>query len=352
MKIVQIITPTRISGAEKYLHNLSQELSNHKHRVIAIIETSQRLIDYIKNDIEVIPLKIEGKGNLFGYYRLKNLIREINPDIIHTHLTTASWFGGFIGKSLKIPVVSTVHALNEKWPYARADKIIAVSNAVYTNLLKQNVPLQQLEAVQNGIPLPDKLIMSDSKINELKHQFNIPAHHQVIGCVAHFSKKKGHEYLLKAFSQLQNKNVTLLLIGEGSLEGKLIKLCRQLFIYERVIFSGFQSEMDKIYPLIDILILPSIKGEGLPLSILEAMNYELPVIASDISGVGEAVSNNENGYLVSPKNISEITRKIDLLLKDRELQKKWGKNGKIKVEQHFNIKKNAQRIVKIYEKLI
>ena len=350
MKILQIITPSRISGAEKYLIYLSRELIKLGHELIIIIEKGQKLIEYINAEFTVVPVKIGGKANIFGYRRLKKHVELIKPSIIHTHLTTASWFAGWIGKRLKIPVVSTVHAINSKNSYINATKIIAVSQAVYDDLIVQGVSEKQVELALNGIPYQK----GNCKISkaELMDQLGIPLDHQIIGIVAHFSKKKGHKYLLKAFSQINNKKLTIVLCGEGKLEKKLKKLCVKLNINQRVIFVGFQKDIYNMYKLFNILILPSIKGEGLPLSVLEAMSMGIPVIASSISGLKEIIDDGINGYLVPPKNIEYLKDKINYLINDKSLQNTFGTNGKYKITSQFTIQNNALRILQIYNKIL
>ncbi|MDH4129301.1 MAG: glycosyltransferase family 4 protein, partial [Spirochaetota bacterium] len=183
-------------------------------------------------------------------------------------------------------------------------------------------------------------------------QLGIPLDHQIIGIVAHFSKKKGHKYLLKAFSQINNKKLTIVLCGEGKLEKKLKKLCVKLNINQRVIFVGFQKDIYNMYKLFNILILPSIKGEGLPLSVLEAMSMGIPVIASSISGLKEIIDDGINGYLVPPKNIEYLKDKINYLINDKSLQNTFGTNGKYKITSQFTIQNNALRILQIYNKIL
>ncbi len=350
MKVVQIITPTRISGAEKYTIALSKTLIQMGCQVDLIVEQGQKLIDFVKDDLNVIPVKIEGKGNILGYQRLKKTIAELKPDIIHTHLTTASWFGSWIGKSLNIPVVSTVHAINSKWPYIKADKIIAVSQAVYDDLASQGVPKDKLVSICNGIPIIDRKPEANIKTNSLMEKWHIPATNFKIAVVAHFSSKKGHHYLLHAVSRLKKDNVTIILCGEGKLKKKLSRLCQKLAIDHQVIFSGFQPRMDDWYSFFDLLILPSIKGEGLPLSILECQSMEIPVIASSISGIGEVIVSGENGFLIPPKDIVELKNKISLLMNNRLLGKQMGINGREKVLRYFNISQNARIVEDLYQK--
>ncbi len=350
MRIVQVITPTRVSGAERYILFLCEELIKRGHDVTVVVEKGQRLIDYLKNRLKVVPLRIEGKANVLGYLRLKKLIHVLSPSIIHTHLTTASFFGGLVGKGLNIPVISTVHAINSKWPYIMADRMIAVSNAVGRDLLNQGIPAYKLRINLNGIPLSLKKLSSVSK-DKLKGLWNIPISNFVIGVVAHFSHKKGHIYLFRALSLLKNKNITLFLLGEGSLKSSLKKVCHKLSITEQVIFADFQDDVNKFYNLFDIVVLPSIKGEGLPLSILEAQNNGIPVISSSISGISEVITSGKNGYLVPPKDVRSLSHRINSLIHNNSTREKMGQIGHKIVYDKFAINRNTDTVLDIYREL-
>ena len=352
MKVTQIITPSRVSGAERYLLSLSSKLLSNGCELSVIVEKDQRLLDYIPGSISQYAINIEGKGNVFGYQRLKRLVKELNPDVIHCHLTTASWFGGFIGESLGIPVVSHVHAINPAWPYKRSTRIIAVSQAVARDLERKGIPDSIISSVLNGIDIRDRKERNITHITHLKKKWRIPEANLVLSLVAHFSEKKGHKVLLDAFSRLNLDNVTLMLCGEGKLKDKSVKYCERLGIRDRVVFTGYLNNIYEALDIADILILPSIQGEGLPLSILEALSQGIPVVASDISGVGEVIKDGETGFLVPPGDVYGLAGKIKVLLEDEILRKELGDKGQSLVTSRFSIDKNCEAVLKVYEEAV
>lgn len=350
MRIIQVITPTRISGAEKYLIQLSEELQNMGHEISIIIQKNTPLIDFLGKNFNIIPLSIEGKGNIFGYYRLKRQIEILAPDIIHSHLSTACFFSGMIGKALNIPVVSTAHAIDPPFPFKNSNKIIAVSHAVEEYLLKKNVSPSKITTIQNGIPLQS---YSSDNLHTMKQEqyrkYNLSENSKVIATIAHFSSKKGHSILLKALSKLKDKDWTLFLIGEGKEKEKLVKLCKIYKIFHKVHFTGFIKNIYEILTIIDIVILPSIQGEGLPLSILEAQSQGIPVIASDLSGIKEVIIHQKNGFLFIPGDIEALTGYISQLLDNNQLRQSMGHYGKDVVFRKFNSKRNTDQVLSLYQ---
>jgi glycosyltransferase involved in cell wall biosynthesis len=168
---------------------------------------------------------------------------------------------------------------------------------------------------------------------------------------------KGLEYLLKSIKILKEKRVNccLLVVGEGNLKNKYIKLCRYLGIYKDVIFVGNVSESEKpyYYACADLFVFPSItREEAFGIVQLEAMASGKPVIASNLPGVRTIIDNNKTGYFVQPKNFIELAEKMNLLLSDQQLRLNLGKEGRKKVVNLYSWDKIVTKLELIYEEVI
>jgi glycosyltransferase involved in cell wall biosynthesis len=168
---------------------------------------------------------------------------------------------------------------------------------------------------------------------------------KIILYVGQLRKLKGIHYLIKAFTKLKSKvdNVSLVIIGKGEYEDRLITLCNKLNVTNEVHFLGFvkNEDLGPYYLLADLFVMPSVieKGfaEAWALVVNEAMTFETPVITTDAVGSAfEMIENDINGYVIPEKDENELYRSMLKLLSDNYLRKEMGKNSRIKVEKDFN----------------
>ncbi|OKH87467.1 glycosyltransferase family 4 protein [Thalassospira sp. TSL5-1] len=166
------------------------------------------------------------------------------------------------------------------------------------------------------------------------------------------SQNKGLDTLIKSFIETQKKipNMKLKICGGGK-EKRFYQEMAQEF--ENIEFYGWISPEDvrKHMSSSDILCLPSYK-EGLPLCILEAMNAGLPIIASNVGSIPEAVVNDKNGYLIEPGDTQALTRNLISLAKNQKLRTQMGVQSKTMYEEKFSISKMAEKLVEIYQESI
>ena len=166
--------------------------------------------------------------------------------------------------------------------------------------------------------------------------------------VGALEKVKGIEYLLKAMVEVRSKH-NLIIVGEGSERDNLEGLARELGVADRVEFKGRLSlkETKNIMKDCYCLLLPSL-SEGLGRVLLEAGALSKPLVGSRTGGIPDVIKNNQNGFLVEPKNSHDLAEKLQILLNDKDLALKMGKQSREFVEQHFS----NQRYIDAYLKMI
>jgi glycosyltransferase involved in cell wall biosynthesis len=173
--------------------------------------------------------------------------------------------------------------------------------------------------------------------------------------VGRLSKEKGVEYLLKAMIDIMKKipTVHLNITGSGPEKENLEELIKKLKLEKYVSLIGQvpNKDIEIYYKISNILIVPSICAECLPIVCLEAMSAGRPIIGSNVGGIPELIDNGKNGYLIKPRNPKKIAKKVLKLLSNRKLMEEMGENGRKKAEQ-FNIKKHIEEIGKVYQELI
>jgi glycosyltransferase involved in cell wall biosynthesis len=171
----------------------------------------------------------------------------------------------------------------------------------------------------------------------------------VLLTIGEMIKRKNHETALKALAQLKNDNYIFLICGRGELENYLKSLTVNLGIDDKVRFLGFRNDIPEICIASDIFVFPSYQ-EGLPVSVMEAMSAELPIIASKIRGNTDLIQNGNGGYLHEPEDYMGIARSIDKVIEDNKLRIEMGKRNKEEVKKYDKqVVKNRMR--EMYENL-
>jgi glycosyltransferase involved in cell wall biosynthesis len=169
--------------------------------------------------------------------------------------------------------------------------------------------------------------------------------------VARFGAQKDHPTLLRALSGLRDHSWELDLVGDGPLASQTQALAASLGIRERVHFLGQRMDVDHILANAQIALLVT-NWEGFPLSILEAMRANLPMVASAVGGVGESVNDGETGYLVPPRQVEPLRDRIRRLLTDPDLRVRLGARGRIVYEEHFALEQAVTKTLAVYEDVL
>jgi glycosyltransferase involved in cell wall biosynthesis len=168
--------------------------------------------------------------------------------------------------------------------------------------------------------------------------------------VARFVPQKDHETLVRALANL-DEPFELQLVGDGPKESSIASLVRRLKIEDRVIFLGERPDVPQLMARSHLFVLSS-NWEGLPLVILEAMRAGLPVVASDVGGLREAVCHGETGYLFRAGDTDQLSGYLARLIEGAELRRQLGVAGRRSYERHFALPRQISETVSVYERLI
>ena len=284
------------------------------------------------------------------------LIRKLRPDLLHLHTFKAGFLARLAGRIIGIPSVYTIHA----WLYGTA----AVSR--FSSALSG--PCERLAAywceriitvsrsgarVVRGhrIGSPSKLVTIHNGLPDCSEQARLsPTETPVITMVARFIEGKDHDLLLRAFARIP-KGPRLRLVGDGPTRTSAESLAHELGIQEQVDFLGNHDDVASLLATSDVFVLAS-RSEMLPISILEAMRAGLPVIASDVGGVGEAVAHNENGFLVPSGSVSALAQALTDLTNDYALRLRMGQAGRQRFTRQFLSSSMQERTRCIYRDVL
>lgn len=297
-KIHFVLSSRELGGGERLALSLMQGLSLREMHISATCCGNPLSEALRKSGIERSVARLNLGGILFAIRLLLDLLKN-KPDLISTHLNKAGYFAGVLGRILRIPVVSHVHGLNRKSYYSFSNHLIAVSSAVKQHLIDQGVEDRKISVVKNCI---GRSVAKEAKELQLPLKICI---------LAKLHHNKGHAWAIRAL--LQNRRALpdfeLHIVGDGPERANLQKLCAELKAGKLVKFHGYINDTEHLLKEMHVALLPSL-GEGIPLSLLEAIALGIPCIATRVGGVPEIVVNGENGLLIESENEIELTNAL------------------------------------------
>lgn len=345
-------------------------VGNHPSVKGGITSVIGQLLDYDWQsdgiDISFIPTYIE-KNNIINkiIYFIKAYIKIIKqfffnkPDVVHIHM---SYKGSFerkfiihkLCKKFKVPDVIHLHGSEFKKWYNESNvimqkkirKLLCESDSFIVLGDKWNESIRNIEpttktvVVSNTIHIPKECVKWNCK--------NV----QVL-FLGVLIKRKGVADLLQAISYLKQNNkisnVKFVIAGSGDEENSLKEMCDRLQINSNVDFVGWTigKKKDDLIKTSQLLVLPSY-NEGLPVAILEAISYGLPIIATDVGDISSAVKDGINGYLIHPGEMLELAEAIERIVNSPELFNIMSKHSREIAEKEFSDKKYFEMIKQCY----
>ncbi|MCS6316246.1 MAG: glycosyltransferase [Nitrospira sp.] len=301
--------------------------------------------------------------------RLAKTFRHIGPDIVHTHKYKDSILGATVARYVGVPhIVRVVHGMPEPFSGLRnlrmllytmvdrfvtrrlIDRVVAVSSDIEKQLI-QIYGANHVVRIHNGIDL--EAVQVSTPRTQKRREWRVDDKVILIGTVGRLVPVKGHAVLLEALRVLResNRNVMLLVVGDGPLRGQLESEVARLGLGEAVIFAGHHSPAYDFINMMDVFVLPSLH-EGIPMVLLEALALQRPVVATRVGGIPEVIAHGETGLLAEPADALSLARFIQQLIEDQAMAVRIGKAGRTRVEEEFNAQIMAEKTVGLYEKVL
>lgn len=355
MKIMQVIPAFRLAGAEVMCENLCIALKNAGETVIAVSLYSEKTA--ITGRLEKAGVRIEYLDKKLGFdtsiiFKLVRLFKREKPDVVHTHIYASKY--GLIAAVLAgiNRKIHTVHSIAQQEQGKLGKKInnfmyqhcgvvpVALSQEVRKSIsdvygLKEDL----VPTIFNGIDLSKCITKTNYRENKIFTILHI----------GRFMQVKNHEILIRAFADFVKDHPCskLQLLGEGKLLEKMQDLAKTLGIADKVDFLGLQSN---VYPYLhdaDVFCLPS-EYEGVPMTLIEAMGTGLPIIAGNVGGIPDMLTNGESALLIEPK-INELEEAMETLYSSEELRAKLGQAAR-KRSEVFSSEAMAKNYMKVYRR--
>ena len=361
MKILHIITDTNIGGAGTHLLTLLDAIDRKIFTLDAVLPKGSKLITELANrDVNYITADniAEKSFSHSGCHELVSLIKDIRPDIVHTH---ASFSGRIAARLCKRPIIYTRHSVFEPPPKTTrfplknimgltnrifSDKIIAVSPAAKENLIRQGTPRELIKVIFNGVP-PTKQYSAAEK-TALRHKYNISEESFVISHIARLDDIKGHDYTLDAAKMWQNDlSIICVIAGSGPMETHLRKRIKNEAI-KNVIMPGFVQPIGDLLNITDLQINASYGSEATSYALLEGMSLGIPMVVSDFGGNPFVVTNMKNGLLFPQKDGKALGEAVLKIKNDRGLYHQLSQEASEEYNKRFRADIMAREIEKLY----
>lgn len=351
MKVIFVLHSHHAGGAERHLLQLMQGLSAYGVDCIFAGPLDGWLGEqFIAAGFRCEHVAYHGRYDFVSLVRLVRLIRREKADLVHGHLTRGAFYAGWAARLAVVPNVATAHSTNAGKHFGRADRIIAVSDAVSRFLAVCGYPRARLRTVHHGVP--DYAAQPRASRDTLRASLQLDDA-PVLAMVARFVPAKGHDIALRALAALKDRRWTLVLAGavDPPWAEDMRRLATQLGIESRVRFLGHRDDVANIYTCADILLAPS-RREALSLTLLEAAAFAIPIVATDVGGIGEAVADGKTGLLVPSENPVELARAIGTMLDDVDLRLSMGKVARQRYEKQFSVETMAQATLAVYREIV
>ncbi|MBQ9032159.1 MAG: glycosyltransferase family 4 protein [Parasporobacterium sp.] len=311
-------------------------------------------IDFSRSPINIVR-------HIKSITQVKKLLSDNDYSFIHTHTPIASAIIRFVSRKKRSRIIYTAHGFHfykgapkknwiifyplEKYLSRDTDVLITINHEDYERSLakfhaKKNIYVP-------GIGVDTKKFRTAGDRNKIRKELGIDNNDIMLLSVGELNDNKNHQIVIKALEQLPD-NIYYVIVGKGYLEETLRNIAEQLDVIDRVKLVGYRDDVIDFYSAADVFVFPSYR-EGLSVALMEAMASSLPVICSRIRGNTDLIDERKGGFLIDPASATEITHRIEELLKTN--LKEIGMYNQEKVSL-FDVEVVTKKMVSIYNNIL
>lgn len=374
IRVAYVLTPITFGGAEKvslnFLSNVDRkQIDLHVIALVRPWEEPPLLLEEVKRlgiAYTTLPTRVRRGADPLRILRvswvLYHIFRQQRFDLLHTHGYFADICALPIASVCRIPALSTCHGfintnwklrLNNRmgiWALKLCKRVLVVSDGIRNELEERGINKDKIRVIANAVPVPSLEMQKDKDRRCLRQQHGISPKDFVFIYVGRLSEEKGLHYLLEAFSELVRSDICarLVLIGEGPQFKLLQQRVVELNLERQVLLIGFQKQISPWLAIADCFVLPSLT-EGTPMALLEAMAAGVPVVATEVGGVPDVITNDVNGLLVPCANAEALRNGMARIIAHPELRKKYRCEARKTVDTHYSVQPWCQKILQYYQ---
>ena len=366
IKVVHIVPMLSPGGAERVAVHIVRGLNRERYEPVVVSFTGRLECD-LDCLLEEAGVEVRYLGKRPGfdyrmYSRLHPVLRECQPDIVHTHLHVLRYALPSLLLLQRASLLHTVHNLAEREiePTARWIQRYALNHGVLPVAVAEEVArslrrlygIQQCRVISNGIPT-DCYASPKTPRSEWRARQGFSDDDVLFVCVARFAPQKNHVLLLKAFAQgpASDPKAHLVLVGEGVLREQLEEQAKNLGLTSQVHFLGLRTDIPDVLSAMDVFVLSS-DWEGNPLSVMEAMASGLPIVSTAAGGVPDLFESGKEGFIVQPGDAQGLSHSMASLLGDQEARRSLGRAAARRAKENFDVSTMVQAYEELYENMV
>jgi glycosyltransferase involved in cell wall biosynthesis len=310
--------------------------------------------------------------DMVSYLRLKRVLRDFRPDVVHTHSAKGGVLGRAAAMAIRAPVI--VHGVHgapfhpyqgrgareffrrcERWSARRCDAFISVADAMTDLMVNAGVaPREKFTTIYSGMEV-EPFLNADVHRDQIRAELGYAPHHVVIGKIARLFKLKGHEDVIRAARGVVDvcPDVRFLFVGNGVLREPLGEMIRGAGLEHHFHFAGLvpPERVAELLGAMDVVVHASLR-EGLARVLPQALIAGRPVISYDIDGAREVVIREQTGFLLAPRDVAGLREAMIALAKDPELRRRFGVEGRRRFTEVFRHEHMTAQIRALYVRLL
>ena len=372
VKVMQIIARMNVGGPAVIVAELMRGLDKSAFDQILVTgycdENEADYLDTVATDIKATRIAGLGRSvsliaDLKAFFGLVSLMRKFKPDVIHTHTAKAGVLGrlasllagrgavrvhtfhGHLLHGYFSGAITKLVILIEKFFASRTSVLIAIGTKVRDDLVAAGIGrADKYRVFFPGLPAPKSIVKASAQ-----SALGISAETLYVTFVGRLTQIKRPDRLLDVASECKTRGLDLrfLVAGEGELFESSKARCQREQL--NVTFFGWRNDIDQIFAASDIAILTS-DNEGIPLTLIQAAQASLPIVATNVGSISDIVINESSGYLTQT-NAADMADAIEKLVRDTQLRKLMGDAGKARAEQYFSLARMVKDHSDLYRSL-
>jgi glycosyltransferase involved in cell wall biosynthesis len=341
MNIMQIVSGAGINGAVMHTLLLSRELARRGHRITLVCRPGAWIARQLGGEaVEVVESDLR-RWPPTELRRLAAVACDRRIDVVHTHMSRAHFFGVLLRWWSGVPCVATAHSQHFQLHWMFNDGVIAVSAATGRYQRTHNlVCRRRLDVIHNFVDDRRFTGVRTEARAAVRAELGIEASTPLIGTVASSEPRKGLVHLVRSLPLIlaEVPRARLLVVGDGAGTHALAlrSVAARLGVAASIVWAGQRTDVPEILAALDVFALPSV-AEALARSALEAMASGLPVVATSVGGMPEAVRDGVTGLLVPPADSKALATAIVCLLRDPGLRRSLGDRARREVRERFSL---------------
>lgn len=361
MRIAYLTTSLQVGGAERVLYDVAMRLDRTRFEPSVIaLQPSGPIGEALQlRGVPVTALGMRSVLDAPAFVRLVRILRDLRPDLLHTHLFHANLLGRFAARLACVPrVVCSIHIMEIERPWhvwldgasiGLVDAEVCVTESVRAFTRDAaGVPEARLLTIENGIDLA----AVDAAPPTQREEVGVPPGTPFLLSVGRLHAQKGIDVAIRAAALLRpRRRFRWVVAGEGKERPALEALVRDLRVEDVFSLAGFRADAIGLTKSCDLLVLPS-RWEGMGLVLLDALASGRPVVATDIGGVRDVVTHEEHGLLVPPDDPVALAAAIERMLDDPALARATAERGRERVRGRFTVDRMVRAHEELYERIV